>query len=413
MAAHPFSCASSPVAPDCDADSTLTGFQIVYFGNDWFAENRTSSHHIARRLAERVPVLYAETPGTRPPQATRRDFRKIWKKLTATLRPPHAVGPQIWVVTVPQIPFGKWPLITRLNRLLSVFLLRRAQRRLGFQNTISWFVVPHVSELAGRLGEKCIIYYCIDDYAAFPHVDRETVERHDRELTSRADQVFVASPWLLEQKKQLNRTAAYSPHGVDFEHFGKAADPNQDAAEPVRTLSHPIIGFFGLIETWIDLDLIERLAKARPDWTFLLIGRLAVDPGELRMLPNVIFAGPQPYETLPAWARAFDVAIIPYRHTRQVFNANPLKLREYLATGKPVVAVRTPEIETFSRYVRIADSPEQFLGHIDEALLDDDTAARDARMRAVASMSWDARVDEVLRIVNRRLQEMRLFVPRA
>ena len=136
--------------------------------------------------------------------------------------------------------------------------------------------------------------------------------------------------------------------------FHAAADATPSVAEPARDLRHPIIGFYGLIEAWIDLDLVAFLAEQRPDWTFLMIGRLATDPGRLRHLGNVVFAGPQPYAALPDWARAFDVAIIPYRLTRQVVNSAPLKLREYLATGKPIVSVSTPEIDRFAHCVRIA-----------------------------------------------------------
>ena len=88
-------------------------------------------------------------------------------------------------------------------------------------------------------------------------------------------------------------------------------------------------------------------------------------------MPNVMFAGPQPYESLPEWAKAFDVAIIPYRLTHQVLHANPLKLREYLATGKPVVTVSTPAIRQFAGYVHVAESQEQFLNGIERALAEE------------------------------------------
>jgi glycosyltransferase involved in cell wall biosynthesis len=227
----------------------------------------------------------------------------------------------------------------------------------------------------------------------------------DADLLRAADQVFVASPRLLESKRLLNRSAVHAPHGVDVDLFSTAADASMPVAEGAKHLSHPVIGFYGLIEAWIDLDLIAYLASRRPQWTFVMIGRLAVDPGPLRGMPNVLFPGPQPYESLPRWAAAFDVAIIPYRLTRQVINSNPLKLREYLATGKPVVAVSAPEIDQFAPYVRIANTPEQFLAHVDDALTHDSPASRIARMRSVADMSWDARIDDVIDVVERRLTE--------
>ena len=113
--------------------------------------------------------------------------------------------------------------------------------------------------------------------------------------------------------------------------------------------------------------------------------------------------GAQPYRELPRWAKAFDVAIIPYRHNRQVANANPLKVREYLATGKPVVSVSQPEIDKFARWVEIAPDREGFLHALDRALQNDSPAAADARVAAVAGQTWDNRVDEVLREVSSAL----------
>src|SRR4029450_8258323 len=141
-------------------------------------------------------------------------------------------------------------------------------------------------------------------------------------------------------KRKLNPHAVFAPHGVDVELFGKAQDPATEIPAAARNLQKPVIGYFGSIHEWIDVELIEWLARARPEWTFLLTGHAAVDVAALRALSNVQLIGAQPYHSLPAWAKAFDVAIIPYRMNRQVENANPLKLREYLACGKPVVSVR-------------------------------------------------------------------------
>src|SRR5262249_16807268 len=140
-------------------------------------------------------------------------------------------------------------------------------------------------------------------------------------------------------------------------------------------LRHPVIGFFGLIEAWIDLELVEYLAQRRPSWTFAMIGRVAVQQPGIKACPNVVFLGPRPYGLLPSYGRAFDAAIIPYHLTQQVLHANPLKLREYLAMGKPIVAVRTPEIAQFEDVVRIADTREEFLEHLDSVLANPDSPA--------------------------------------
>lgn len=379
-----------------EGDAALRDCGVIYFGNDWQAENRTSSHHVAARLARHLPVLYVDSPGLRAPSASGRDFKRALRKLGAALRRPREVAPGLWHCTVPQLPFRRVPGVEALNRWFGRWAVRRARRALPARRLVSWFVVPHPGFLAGRLGEALCVYYCIDDYAAHPGVDAELIGRRDEALSRRADLLFVAPPALLEAKRALNPNTVYAPHGVDVELFGRAADPATAIAPGAVGLAHPVIGYIGSLHAWIDLELIEWLARQRPAWSFLCVGHAAADVSALAALPNVRLAGPQPYAQLPHWARAFDLAIIPYRLNRQVANANPLKLREYLATGKPVVSVRNAEIEKFARWVRIADGREQFLAAIEGALAEDSPAAAAERRAAVADQTWERRVDDVL-----------------
>ena len=383
--------------------ASLREFGIIYFGNDWFAENRTSSHHVAERLSERTRVLYVDSPGLRAPKANARDLRKLGHKLLSIMQQPRLVGDRLWHVSVPQIPFRRVPFVRSLNVVVGKILVKHALQRLRFTRTLSWFAVPHPGSLANAFDETAVVYYCIDDYAALPGVDAATIAELDANLTRRADLVFVASARMLQEKRQFKASTVLAPHGVDAALFRSTSDPLLPIAPGTRHLRRPIVGFFGLIEEWIDLDLIAELAERRPGWTFLLIGRLAVDARRAKSLRNIVFAGPQPYRSLPSWAKAFDVAIIPYRLTRQVVNSAPLKIREYLATGKPVVAVPAPEIERFAGLVRIASGPEQFISQIEDALVNDTDADRARRIEATAAMTWEARVSTVVGIVERTI----------
>jgi glycosyltransferase involved in cell wall biosynthesis len=269
---------------------------------------------------------------------------------------------------------------------------------------VTWFVVPHLAGVAGRLGDRLSVYYCIDDYASLPDVDAPAVRAMDEELTRRADLVFVASETLLERKRRLNPETHLSPHGVDYAHFARAQDPALPIPQDAAGLPHPIVGFFGLIERWIDLGLVDWLAGRRPGWTFLLIGRLAIPEGDAPRRPNIVYLGPRPYEALPAYGKAFAAALIPYHLTPQVIHANPLKLREYLSMGKPVVSVPTPEIERFAEHVRIGRSREEMLAHLDAAVGAGLTPAQVAAQMALAStMTWDANLRRVLDRVEARL----------
>jgi glycosyltransferase involved in cell wall biosynthesis len=341
----------------------------------------------------------------RPPRAQGRDFKRIFHKLAQALRKPRLLAPNLWHCTIPQIPFRRVPGIEAFNRAFGRWAVRRALSAVGIRRRLSWFVVPHPGFLAGSLGEDLVVYYCIDDYAAHPGVDREAIAAADAALAERADQVFVAPPALLPGKRAQNPATEFSPHGVDFDLFARASDPATAVPRDASGLRRPVVGFFGLVADWIDVELLAYLGRARPEWTFLVIGHVSTDVGALKDLENFRLVGQQPYETLPGWAKSFDVAVMPYRLNRQVQNANPLKLREYLATGKPVVSVPTPEVERFAPHVQIAATREEFLAALERALRDDTPAARAARMQAVRGMSWDARVADVWETVGMKLRE--------
>jgi len=376
---------------------------IIYFGNDWHAENRTSSHHIARCLAERGPMLYIDAP-TRAPRASGRDFRKIGRLLRRMFTPPRQISAQMWHATVPQLPFRRWRMVRWLNRRMGIWLVKKALRKLRFHHPVLWFAAPPLAPVAGHLGERFVVYYCIDDYAALPHMDHHEVTRLDDELTRAADQVFTSSRPLLEKKKKINPTALYSPHGVDADRFGHALDPDFPVAAPLAGLRHPVIGFYGSISGWIDIELMTFLAKARPQWTFVMIGLISVDVGELAHLPNLVFIGPQPYDNLPHWVKAFDVGLQPYILNSQTYHSNPLKLREYLAAGKPVVSISIPEVDLFAGHVGTATNYDEFLQRIEEALATDSAERQKARQALVADMSWERRVAEAWSVVQEGLE---------
>ncbi len=388
---------------------------IIYFGNDWFAENRTSSHHVARELAKHHRVLYVECPGLRAPQGSRRDFRKIMKlalKLWQFVCGGRKIDDHVTVVTLPQIPLHRFRVIRALNHTISRVALRSFMFVKRIRRPVTWFIAPHVAHLCGTLGETLSVYYCVDDFAAFPGMDVQSIQKMDDELTKRADLVFVASETLLEHKRSLNAQVAHSPHGVDVDHFSKTARGEGAIPGEIASLAKPVIGFFGLIENWIDLDLVADLARSRPHYSFVMLGRVAVPEQSLPRLPNLHFLGRRPYESLPDYGCGFDCCLIPYRLTRQVMHANPLKLREYLAMGKPVVAVSTPEIDQFADVVSIARTPGEFLERLDEAVKSPPLPAQTARRLArVAPQSWEACVNRAWQRVSSAIEARRSNQP--
>jgi glycosyltransferase involved in cell wall biosynthesis len=378
---------------------------VLYFGNDWNADNRTSSHHIARRLAEQHEVYYLECPGLRAPRGGGRDFRRIVQKLWRSLKGPRQMLPGLKVQTLLQVPLHRFALVRWLNARLIYWSVRWLMWRQGVRRPIAWFVVPHVASLVGRLGESLSVYYCIDDYASLPDVNVNAVRAMDDTLTRKCNLVFVASDTLLEAKAKLNPHTYYSPHGVDVEHFARARGSEGSVPEDVGSLPRPVVGFFGLIERWIDVDLVADLARQRPDWSFLMIGRVALPATDVPQVANLHFIGQRRYEELPRYGRLFSAAIMPFRLTKESWHANPLKLREYLAMGIPVVSVAIPEADKFADVIEIAHGREEFLARLDKVVQQPDSPeAAQRRMDRVASLSWEARFAEVLSRVRESLE---------
>jgi glycosyltransferase involved in cell wall biosynthesis len=379
---------------------------IVYLGNDWFADNRTSSHHMARQLAKRTRVLYLEVPGLRAPHATARDIRRIGVKVGRAFGRRVEPIENLVVRTVLQLPSHGSKFARDLNTIASSAYASVAAHREGLSDPIVWCTVPHVAKFARRLRRSLLVYHCIDDYSALPGVNVSAIRALDEELSESADLVIAASKPVFEAKQRQNRSVLLMPHGVDVDHFARAQDETLTPPDDILTLRRPIVGFYGLIESWIDLQLVDYVAARIPHATFVMIGRTAVPPDQLPVRDNVLFLGPRPYESLPSYGRLFDVAIIPYKLTDQVIAANPLKLREYLAMGLPIVSVSTPEIDQFADVVNVTRSRDEFLGGVRAALeRPRDPAQIARRMSAVADVSWQAKVNGLLDHVHTLLRD--------
>ena len=314
--------------------------------------------------------------------------------------------PGLSVLTLMQIPLHRSAIVRWFNARLILWSVRWLMWRHRIRRPITWFVAPHVASLIGRLGESLSVYYVTDDHASMPGVDRDSMRAMDERLTRQADLVFVASDTLLDRKLALNPNTHYSPHGVDVEHFGRASDPAGRVPDDIRELPQPIIGFFGLIERWIDLELVRYLAEQRPRWTFLMIGRVAVPPEQVPALPNLHFIGRRTYEELPEYGRQFAAAILPFALTQEAWHANPLKLLEYLAMGKPAVSVAIPAAEKLSDVMEIAGSREEFLARLDQIVAQPERRESvQRRLDRASAASWDTRVAEVLKLVHSTMEQ--------
>lgn len=383
----------------------LEGQNAICFAHDWGGDP-TSKTHIMRILARHNRVLWVNSIGMRRPAASRADLRRVVSKLRRSLDGCIEVEENLFVANPLVLPLSGIALADRINSALLSAWVRRLCRRYGIERPILWTFLPNVNRLVGRLGEQMVIYHCVDEYAAFSGVPRAALVRMERDLIRRAQLVLTSSEQLCEERRALNPHTHYVPHGVDVSHFSRAMDPATEVPEDLRGLPHPVVGFVGLLADWIDLALLRELALRRPDWSIVLIGKVTTDLGALRGLPNVHVLGQKPYSILPRYCRGFDVGIIPFRINELTVRANPLKLREYLAAGLPVVSTPLPEVARYRDLVHIADGDrsDAFDAEIEAALLERSEAMTHRRVEAMRAEGWEARVMEISALVRQRLE---------
>lgn len=375
--------------------SVFDGRDMICFSHDWKSDP-LSKTHLMRLLARRGRVLWVNSIGYRAPTASRRDLKRILQKLRVAAQPISEPEKNIFVLNPLAIPLFGSRALRNLNRSLLRYQVRRAMKKLGFSRPINWVFNPAAAIIAGELGEEALIYYCVDEYSAFSGVPAEALKTLEHELLIKANLVVTSSKRLHESKSAVRPDAVLVRHGVDFHHFRSALDPQLEVPVDVADIQGPVLGYFGLLaDEWVDLPLLIEVARSFPEATMVLLGKSTMDLAPLLSLPNVRYLGPKPYATLPAYCRKFDVALIPFPISETTLNANPLKAREYLAAGLPVVSTYIPEVEAIGGCLLGKDAAD-FVIQIRRARAD--SLSREGRSERMRSEGWDARLREVDRL---------------
>jgi len=368
---------------------------MLCFGHD-FSGDPLSKTHLMRLLARDNRILWINSIGYRAPTASKSDLSRALKKLRAAAEPVREVERNIFVLNALAIPaFGK-PWIRNLNRALLKFQVKRAMRGLGFRSPVNWVFNPSAAQVAGSLGESIVVYYCVDEFTAFSGLPPQLVQMEDA-LCRRADLVVVSAERLLHNKITRNPRTVLIRHGVDFDLFRQALDPATRIPDEIAHLPKPVLGYFGLMSAdWIDTDLLVKVAEHYAGGSLVLLGKVAMDLSRLTALRNVHLLGRKPFESLPGYCKGFDVALNPFPISEVTLNSNPLKVREYLAAGLPVVSTRIPEVEVL-RQCRIGDDADAFIREIDAALASPGPSRE--RSETMRGESWEGRVEELRRHV--------------
>lgn len=389
------------MAAMADPPAALRGRDIVCVGfADWDSELWTNQHHLMSRLARENNVLFIESLGLRQPQLARRDLARIARRLRRGLAPPRSVD-GLHVLSPLVLPFHRHRAVRALNARLLPALVRRATRRLDFAaaSPILWAYVPQAEALLGTLAPSLVVYHCVDDMAAQAGIDAGAFRAAETRFAARADLVLASAPALAERMRALSHNVLYAPNVADTELFATALGPGPlDPA--LAALPAPRIVFTGaIVQTKLDFELLIALARARPAWSFALVG--PVGPGDprtdvsgLEAEPNVHLLGARTYSELPAVLRAADAGLIPYARNALTQSIFPMKVYEYLAAGRPVVSTPLPALAGIAE-VATAPDAAGIAALLDAALANDSEERRVERSRTAASHSWERRLREI------------------
>ncbi len=391
---------------------SLHGHDIVAFTYaDWHASWSTPQQLMVR-LARDNRVLYVDVPrsllyGLKPrdPQGAGQ-----WQGPAC-----QEVAPNLHVYHPPHVflPSGRLPAalgvaaIAANGRLLAA-LVQRQMRALAMHDVILWNFSPLHAGAVPHVPHRLRIYDVCDEWAQYItwSSGRAILARIESRLVREADLVFVGTENMRTARAALNDEVYVVHHGADYDHFARAADPALPEPDDLRALPRPRVGAIGVLDPQrFDVDLIDYLAAREPAWSFVVVGpaRAGLDLGRIERRPNVYLTGNRALEALPDYLKGFDVALIPYRLNDATRNIYPLKLQEYLASGKPVVSTALPALLPYADVVGLADTHEAAHARLQEALAGKGVGDAAARQAVARANSWQARVAEKGALVHEAL----------
>jgi len=378
---------------------------VCFSGVDWWYHNEgLFCPQVMRRLAKHYEVLFVNSLGMRVPslRKDRNAARKILRKLRSIgrfLRKEDG----LYVLSPLSLPFlgsrvGRW-----VNVRCVLGQVKLAMMVLGFRGSIFYIECPPALEVAKKLGPEYLIYQRTDLFEAMPGINTAYIASLDDELTRSADLVLYVNRTLWKQGIQKNGNSLLVGHGVDFDLFANAEKSKYVPAD-IAQIPRPIIGYFGDIsEKTSDVALLEFVAEKLPDMSLVFVGSISTDVHRLKKFRNVYLLGQKPYEQVPFYGKEFDVAIMPWNKSRWIEFCNPIKIKEYLALGKPVVTTFYPEIEPYSDLVYIADDYDAFVSCIRKAVEERDPAMVQKRRDRVRNETWDSKVEQIKAFIERSI----------
>lgn len=376
---------------------------LCFGGEDWWYHNRGHTDmQLMRRFARMGTTLYVNSIVMGKPTIGdgKKFTEKVIRKTRSIFRGLEPSGVGFWVYSPFTLPVHHIPWARSFNQAVLRLQIQRVMRKLGMSDPVVWVVCPVACDTALNIKRSKLIYQRTDRFEDYPNVDVETITAYDRRLKAEADLTIFVNTSLYDEEAGQCRKAIYLDHGVDFEAFASAEGDSRRPSD-IAAVPGPIAGYFGALDGHkLDIGFIETVADLSPGVSFVFIGKVSGELLRLAEKKNVWLLGQKPYEQIPDYGKCFDVAILPWAQSRWTQAANPIKLKEYLALGKPVVSTSAfSEVQQYRDVVCIADTPEEFSREIVKSIAQNDPGQVAARRKRVEHASWDSKAGTVLAAV--------------
>lgn len=358
--------------------------------------------HLLSRLAHRHPVVFVEEPeldAAGPPR---------WER--STPQPGVTVYRPCTPVPAPGFHEDQFPSLQAL--------MAELRADLGDANLLAWLYTPMALPLAVMLNPDAAVYDCMDELSMFAGAPPGLLEL-EAQLLKYADVMFTGGPTLYRAKQSRHPNVHCFPSSVDAEHFrlrGPAGNEVSEAEDQAE-LPHPRLGFYGVIDERLDLEIVDRLAEARPEWQIVLVGPVVkIDPGGLPRRSNIHYFGQRSYDELPRYLAGWDVCLLPFARNDATRFISPTKTLEYMAAELPIVSTPITDVaEPYGSIVYLGETADEFVSACDTALASSsqERAERAAQMRQVlAGTSWDVTVSAMEKLLAAVIEgRMALRVP--
>lgn len=346
---------------------------------------RQRPQQLMQEMSKYVPVIYIE--GGK--KITEVLLEKTKGKKHSNLK---KIDTQLYTITpIRFVSARKYPKIQKYFRAQMAKQINKIIKNYKFKNSILWIYSCDMEDFIDCFEKNIVVYDCVDDHAQFNPLKAKVVQSKEDKVLKKADIVFVTADQLYDKIIQKHSNVNIVYNGVDYDHFRVPDKEYSDVK---------VIGFIGAVYNWVDIELILKVAKAYPQHKISIVGPIkGVDIKLLKNLSNIILYGEQKYEDLSNFLIDFDICIIPFLISKLTISVNPIKVYEYLASGRPIVSTAIPEVFKFERLVYIANNHEEFISAIGSALLENNFYLKEERRKFALNNSWSNRCAEIVNIL--------------